>query len=523
MNKKCFRATCLLTVAVAISSCSNDDAIDNVDNIVGESKQTISLAVANTGDNFLSTRAGRPLYSSEAKQDINKVKVVIYQLTTATLTLDGQTGGTKVTENSQLTDEVLSKNNISLYGSDEKIYAQKVFSPWMNSGVSSVYSNSAYGHGRQASWNLSSNDQIKEEGVYMAYAVGYNDDEYTAFATSSDFNTVAKDGTFSFPLSVAQNTVSTGVAPVYEVFAGSAPFIVTKKQSQDASGTTKDYFQFDVALTLHRQVAGSIGYFTNIPVKGNSDHAEKVGTKLRLVASNKSDNVVFAGFNSVYKGSPANDTENVKYFVNGYGNTATKDAKFYGSSENDAYTVYEVKLSDWFKGTTGIATVGGEIVKIDTNNDGILNANDVSGDNFVNPYEDKGLAVKDGCVLGSSFLFPFTLVADKATFQLQMLSDDDTVIRYWYVRLQKSSTATDSQIGKHATTVASDGTTTTPSTDETEENAVNYSILRNHLYNIGVKSADGSTDGDQPQDLNRETLILRVNDNWEMVHQMDID
>ena len=56
---------------------------------------------------------------------------------------------------------------------------------------------------------------------------------------------------------------------------------------------------------------------------------------------------------------------------------------------------------------------------------------------------------------------------------------------------------------------------------------VNYSILRNHLYNIGTRnggdSGTDSTDNDKAQDLNNETLILRVNDNWEMIHQMDID
>ncbi len=508
MNKKCFRAACLLTAAVALSSCSNDDAIDNVENIAGESAQTISLAVANTGDNFLSTRAGRQLYSSEAKQDINKVKVVIYKLSDAIPTIDGTTSGTKVTKNSDLTGDVLSKNSITLYGT-KSIVAQKVFSPWMNSGVSSVYGNSTYGHGRQASWTLSTADQIKSEGVYMAYAVGYNDSEYTSYST---FNDAAKSSSFAFPMTVAQNTDK----KVYEVFAGCAPFIVTKKTSTDATGASKDYYQFDVALTLHRQVAGSIGYFTNIPVKGNADHAYKVGSKLRLVASNKSDSAVFAGFNSACTGSvDANNagipSSGAMYVVNGYGNTATKDAKFYGSTTDDAYTVYEVTLSEWFKGTAGTS------VHMDTNNDGILNAND---SDFTNPYSSNGLVVADGCVLGSSFLFPFALVADKATFQLQMLDSSDEIIRYWNIRLQSSSSSSDSQINQKAMLVASGGAT---SENSTVESAVNYSILRNHLYNIGVKSADGSKDGDTPQDLNNENLILRVNDNWEMIHQMDID
>ena len=507
MDRKFFGGICLLTAAVTVASCSSDDVINNEEQVVSGT-QTISLAVANTGDNFVSTRAARPLYSSAAKQDINKVKVVIYKLRDQIwgITMDN------------IAD---SLSNFTLYGEQKKIVAQKVFSPWMNSGVSSVYKNASYGNGRQASWTLATADQITKEGVYLAYAVGYNDNEYEALksTTVNGFDGLTKsvgetENKFTFPLSVAQTTATSGVAPVYEVFAGSAPFIVTKKEVGEGDNKTTSY-QFDVALTLHRQVAGTIGYFTNIPVKGNADHATATGAKLRLVAANKSDNAVFAAFNSEYKGSPATDTDKVKYVVNGWDNsskTATYDAKFYGSNNNDAYTVYEVTLKDWFTGKEN------ESSKMDTNGDGILNGNDT----FTIPYSSNGLGVKTGCVLGSSFLFPFALVADKATFQLQMLSDDNTIIRYWNIRLQTSTS--DSQIGKKATLVSSAGVT---SENGTAENVVNYSILRNHLYNIGTRNGgDGGTDGtdaDKAQDLNNETLILRVNDNWEMIHQMDID
>ena len=508
MNRKCFRAACLLTVAAAFSSCSNDDVIDNGNIVVNESAQTITLAVANAGDNFIATRAARSLYSSDALQDINKVKVVIYRLG------DTPTG---VTKNEDLTTENMA--TFTLY--DEKsIVAQKVFSPWMNSGVSNEYSNSSNGNGRQASWTLSAADQITEEGVYMAYAVGYNDSEYSAITS---FNDATKSSSFSFPLSIAQNTDK----KVYEVFAGSAPFVITKKAVAESSSEYS--YQFNVALTLHRQVAGTIGYFTNIPVKGNADHADKVGAKLRLVASGKSGNTVFAGFNSTYTGGagePATEAT-VKYVVNGYNDssaTPTYDAKFYGATSDNAYTVYEVTLKDWFNGTTGTATVGTTAVTMDTNNDGMLNSNDT----WTNPLDatNKKPGVRKGTVLGSSFLFPFAMIEDKPTFQLQLLDGDGTIIRYWNIRLQNSST-TDSQIDKKATIVAANGTT---SENTVAENFVNYSILRNHLYSIGTRNnGDGGgnvtpeSDNDKAQPLNNETLILRVNDNWEMIHEMDID
>jgi len=513
MNRKCFRVACLLAATTVFASCGNDDAIDNGGNTAQESTQVITLAVANTGDNFLATRAARPLYSSAAMQDIKTVKVVIYQLQNSL--------PESVTTNEGLTETML--NGMTLYGA-KTIVAQKVFDPWMNNAVSNEYSNTSYGNGRQASWTLAAADQITQEGVYMAYAVGYNVDEYTALGASSSFHTTSKNGNFTFPLTIAQNTAAEGdVAPkVYEVFAGSAPFVVTKKQvTEDGS----DYsYQFNVALTLHRQVAGTIGYFTNIPLKGNADYADKTGTKLRLVASNRCDNAVFAGFNSAYTGDAGKpSTTNVKYVVNGYDSetkTQTANAKFYGSASNDAYTVYEVELNKWF---TGKDIDSNE--KMDTNEDGMLNASDT----WTNPLdtENKTPGVRKGCVLGSSFLFPFAMDGTKPTFQLQLLDSEGTVIRYWNIRLQTSSSA-DSQIGQKASLVSAAGVVTENSV---EENFVNYSVLRNHLYNIGSRNAGdggGSTDtesstDDKAQPLNNETLILRVNDNWEAIHEMDID
>ncbi len=517
MNKRFFQRTCLLTAAVAtLASCSSDETVSSVP----ENTQVITLAVASAGDNFVATRAKRPLYSSEAKQDIKTVKVVIYRL--------GDIPSTGVTSNTDLTPEVLSSNSLKPYG-EKTIVAQKVFDPWMTNGVSSSYSNATDGSGRLASWTLAATDQITEEGVYMAYAVGYNADEYTALGSSATFPSLTKtDGTnsFTFPLSIAQNTAEDGGVPkVYEVFAGSAPFLVKKKQIVE-NGDQYAY-EFNVSLTLHRQVAGTIGYFTNIPVKGNYDHQDAVGAKLRLVASNRSDNAVFAYFNSEYTGTvdtnndgiPATGASKVKYVVNGYDNnerTQSPNAKFYNSTVDDAYIVYEVALSDWFGTTT-----------MDTNNDGLLNGSDTGWTNAIDGTNTTP-KVKEGTVLAGSFLFPFATDGTTPTFQLQMLDANDNIIRFWNIRLQTSSTSSDSQIGKQVTKVDANGGTTTGTTDATKETFVNYSVLRNHLYSIGKRNkgdgGGGSTDGDDDaQPLNNETLILRVNDNWEMIHQMDID
>lgn len=503
------------------SSCSSDDDIivANEGNAKAEPVQTITLAVANTGDNFLNTRANRPLYSTEAKQDINKVKVVIYKLADKNTTLQYDDFG----------------NITGMYG-EKTIVAEKTFTPWMNGGVSSTYSNGTKGHGRQASWTLSTDDMIKDEGMYVAYAVGYNDEEYTAIDgvdSEKGFDDLVKttkdtEVKYTFPLNVKQPDDAT----IKEVFAGATVFEI-KNNSNDPENV--EAYEFNISLTLHRQVAGILGYFSNIPVTGNADHlvdAENkpyVGTKLRLVASNKTVNAVFAGFNSEYTGNEGKpSTTNVKYVVNGYNTNdskSTPDAKFYSddqaSKDNDAYTVYEVNLSDWFTGT-------GEN-GMDTNGDGILNEKDT----WTNALKGKGANVQAGTALAGKFMFPFTAVADRATLQLQLLADDGTIIRIWNIRLSQQDAQ---QSNKEVTLVGADGTM--GNNGGVKENNINYSIVRNHLYSVGTRGAgdnpdpdpedpDGPVDpdnpDDKPQDLNNESLILRVNDNWEMIHNMEVD
>lgn len=488
MKKNFFSAAWLIAgAAVMFSSCSNDEDVINGGNGNGnEPVQIISMQVANTGDNFLGTRAAndRPLYSSAAMQNIENVKVVLYKL-------EGVTNESSDAE-----------KKAAMYGSNKTIVAEKTFTPWMNGGVSSTYNDATKGHGRQASWTLATADLIKEEGMYAAYAVGYNTDNYTELGT---FDDLEKNGTITTPLNVTVKD------KVKEIFAGSALFEVTKN-TQVVEGANVDSYHFNVSLTLHRQVAGSIGYFTNIPTKGNADNADKEGAKLRLVASAKNTQAVFAGFNSVYTGLPGDAATNVKYVVNGH-TTATADAKFYGSTANDAFSVYEIVLADWFKGTS-----------MDTNNDGLLNELDTDWENALDATNKDIVKVDAGSVLGGSFMIPFELVENKATFQLQMLDADGGIIRYWNIRLPQANTA-DSQIGENITVVAEGGT---ESAGLVKENNINYSIVRNHLYTIGKRDGgdvptDPGTDPDKPQDLNDETLLLRVNDNWEMIHHMEVD
>ena len=73
--KKSLLFSFMVAGLVMMSSCTKEKVI-----VIGgddsNAAQQIVLQVANTGDG-LQTRAGRPLYSSEAKQTIENVKVII--------------------------------------------------------------------------------------------------------------------------------------------------------------------------------------------------------------------------------------------------------------------------------------------------------------------------------------------------------------------------------------------------------------------------------------------------------------
>lgn len=129
------------------SACSSDDAVVSTEG-QNEAVQQIVLQVASSGDG-LTTRAGRPLYSSQALQTIQNVRVMIYK---------NETGG----------------------GEKTIVYDKK-----LNWKESTIYKTN--GHGRQFTISLKGNDRL-DAGNYKVMAVGYSDNsDYTyALDVTSD-------------------------------------------------------------------------------------------------------------------------------------------------------------------------------------------------------------------------------------------------------------------------------------------------------------------------------------------------
>ena len=437
----------LAASSLLFSACSSDDAVVSTDG-QNEAVQQIVLQVASSGDG-LTTRAGRPLYSSQALQTIQNVRVLIYNTDTKTIVKDAKLDWKK----------------------------------------SATYDK----HGRQLTLTYKGNERLSE-GNYKVMAVGYSDGSDYTYSLDVT-GTAALTGNYS---DITATLKADKVAE--EVFAGDAALTIgaDKKITNLTNGEENG-----VAVTLHRQVAGSFGYFCNIPARVGGKNAKT----LRLVARDKNDMLTFKDFNSSFTTAEGNT---IKYYVNGSTSTdaaLATDAQFKGGE--NGYVLYSINLNTWFPGG-------------DENNDGLLNAEDKS---WTHPDSVKTQVVK-GSVFGSNFVIPFKYKDGKSTMELQLLDADGNIIKTWTVSIPESDVNND---GNKGLTDAS--------------NSI-FNVVRNHMYNLGVKTSNGTTDPDpsnptpdpnkpdpehptpdtdKPEDLNKsQHLILKVNDNWEAIHNMEL-
>ncbi|WOZ86303.1 hypothetical protein KUA49_008080 [Segatella copri] len=435
----------LAASSLLFSACSSDDAVVSTEG-QNEAVQQIVLQVASSGDG-LTTRAGRPLYSSQALQTIQNVRVLIYNADTKAIV------------------------------KDEK-------KDWK---TSTTYTN----HGRQLTLTYKGDDRLPA-GSYKVMAVGYSDNSDYTYSLDVT-GAAALTGNYS---DITATLKAGKVAE--EVFAGDAALTINadKKITNLTSGE-----EDGLDVTLHRQVAGSFGYFCNIPASVNS----KAAATLRLVVRDKNDMLTFKDFNSSFTTTGST----IMYCVNGTtstGKALASDAQFKDGS--NGYVLYSIDLDTWFPGG-------------DHNNDGVLNAEDT---NWTHSTTYVNTQVVKGSVFGSNFVIPFNYAEGKNTMELQLLDAAGDIIKTWTVSIPTSDLNSNKANG------AIDAS---PSI---------FNVVRNHMYNLGVKTSNGTTTPpdpsnpdpkpdpdpdkpkpgtDQPEDLTKsQNLILKVNDNWEAIHKL---
>jgi hypothetical protein len=528
------------------SACKSEDIPAQGGNeSASDQKLVLNLA---TGGNQAS-RAGRPLLSSAAGQDIDKLTLFF---------IDGES-------------KIALKKEISS-------------AEWHNGAT-------AYNKGMQIEISLkASNGEALDASPagtkYTVYAVGYS--ERTAYNNGFLNGALTKDAAFTQAGNFwAQTEENTGE----EIFAGEAKITAIQNSSGETcliqtseSGATypESPAKAVPSIVLNRQVAGVTGYFTNIRTgkmtEGTGLTAEPV--KLRLVASGRNNRVKFESLVS----GETTTSNTVNYVINGAQNSelgnAKVDARFLNSSTDDAYVVYEVKLAEWFKygGDTGRST----FADCDINEDGVVGFEDaiayvygkdnvakLQGDDLKNtwskaiegdivsigaepsevqcnalsgfwaiPTSNKGQQLVAGSVFAGEFLIPFAQKAGKNTFELQLLDKGGQILDHWNVRIPEREKYTKPGDGGVSTGVIA--------TAESDISTSIYNVFRNHVYSLGLKAQDTDNGGpvdptdpttpepdpkpepdddkDEPSDLSvGQNLLINVNDQWEIIHQMEID
>ena len=133
----------------------------------------------------------------------------------------------------------------------------------------------------------------------------------------------------------------------------------------------------------------------------------------------------------------------------------------------------------------------------------------------------------EGSVFAGKFIVPFKFEGGKVTMELQLMgksagASEEHIIKVWNVTIPDHNTD--------------------PSKGEVDTSNSIFNVVRNHMYNLGVKTTQDTkpepgkpdpdpdpvtppTPGpDQPEDLSKgQNLVLKVNDNWETIHQMEIE
>ena len=452
MKKKYFVGMALIA-SLAFSSCDNEVIYVQGDgNGQTEDVQLITLQVDNGGDG-LTTRAGRPLYSSEAKQTIDKVRLWVCD------------------------------NN----GSDNqgKVVLIKDFNDWM--GASGSASSSDYANGRQAELKLTGDDKLPN-GKYKVYALGYHS---TSDYTDASLQTITN---LQVGETYTENTVlalKSEVANAEEIFAGSAEFTI----SDEALKQT---------VVLNRQVAGAYIYVKDIPYFADAKY-------LKLVAS--------TGNNSLVLGNFANTD------ITGNGNNTSTDVVNGTSAKSGEYVISEIDLTQWF-GTLA-----------DGDGDGLVD--NTNWTNAIDKAQDgsKTTTFEKGSVFGGAFVIPFQK-GSAQTLKLVLSTQSgaaetgSSVKMSWNINLPAKDLA-------NALTAWNGGAFA--AVDSYSETQTVYSILRNHLYSVGKRNLDDPGSGtdpdpkpdepdpdptpdDDPESLNnKKVLTLIVNDNWEVIHDMELE
>lgn len=215
--KKQFLSMVAIAGMTLLAACSNDESIPAIDNGSNGVESEITLAL-NSGGDGVTTRAGRPVNSSAAANEVDRVQLKLYKTTDAGTTWNLQAGAFE--------EDVLTwtegPTGEGTPGYTDRTESRKI--KVKNLEASASYKIVAYGY------------KATDTGNTCAYTVTDANSVFTTTALGDE---------------------GTNGANIEEIFAGEKTF---------ATDADKKITTF-VQVEMNRQVAGMLGYFMNIPVK----------------------------------------------------------------------------------------------------------------------------------------------------------------------------------------------------------------------------------------------------------------
>lgn len=359
-----------------------------------------------------------------------------------------------------------------------KIVADTLLTDWNTS--SEEYNEG--GHGQEKAIVLSGHNKLDAGAEIVVYAFGFDEDSEYKDATAGTTSIKNLLATYGNGKAETEDAANKEIVNTYngnlilngkgeEIFAGSVEFTVPSEANQG----------FNQPVVLHRQVAGVFTYIKDIPYLEGA-------AKLQLYAVTESDRLVLGHFlTSELEQNGGNVSSNV---VNGF-----------ASSTKNETLVTEELLSTWF-------------VDPAKNKNGLIDATDGN-------WKGDSQKFAEGSVFMGEFLNPFQK-GSTTTFVLKLVKDNNDELRSWAIKLPTKDIVT-------SLTAWNSGENKFASVSSYTETVNNYSVLRNHLYGVGTRMKDepetpGEPDIDEPESLNnKQELTLRVNDNWEVIHNMEIE
>lgn len=471
------KMTYLAGIALMLLSACSDSSSPDAEGQSGKpQQQTFSVAVESVGELFeggegvnpAAVASRRPISSVTPTQTFDKLSILIVE-----------------------------------YQSPAKVVYKKTIDNWSNpDNKASIPWSTEDGMGRYATITLTGSECLEEGKTYMAYVIGYQSGTYGGY---EPFKGVEVGDSFNH--TEVATVPDDGYAE--EVFAGAEIFwvengVILSKLSDEAEAQHG-------LMVARRQVAGTFGYFTRVPVQVNGSTV----AKLRLVATKRNQTVIFGGFRSVDDAFDFHK-DNV---INGMDQRTDYDCALAGSAVNNAFSVYEIDLCKWFPGNTKNG-----LLPLDMNGDGYLDSADTNWQTDEEAYPKGTISLPSGTVFGDSFWISVVMTQEDVdagvpTFQMQMLDADGKVIKYWDVILRNYETA-----GENRTLVSlpdgENGRTVITELDNIDTETC-FSIVRNRLYTMGEKNQSQNYGEDEPIDLSTAgVLVLDARHEWQIMNSI---